>query len=121
MARVPPPEAAGVPAHDTAPSRHLRLLHRPASRVNKWTLRSTNVTPAVSETGAETLEASQPPATLWANRRRNVSPPVSETGWRTPRSENRKIDRVGWDEWVRSVEVEPSLYAADFARLGVQI
>jgi ribulose-phosphate 3-epimerase len=28
---------------------------------------------------------------------------------------------VGWDEWVRSVEVEPSLYAADFARLGVQI
>jgi ribulose-phosphate 3-epimerase len=28
---------------------------------------------------------------------------------------------VGWREWVRSVEVEPSLYAADFARLGEQI
>jgi ribulose-phosphate 3-epimerase len=25
---------------------------------------------------------------------------------------------VGWADWVRGVEVEPSLYAADFARLG---
>jgi len=28
---------------------------------------------------------------------------------------------VGWDEWIRTVEVEPSLYAADFAHLGDQI
>jgi ribulose-phosphate 3-epimerase len=28
---------------------------------------------------------------------------------------------VGWQEWVRGVEIEPSLYAADFARLGEQI
>jgi ribulose-phosphate 3-epimerase len=28
---------------------------------------------------------------------------------------------VGWDDWIRTVEVEPSLYAADFARLGEQI
>jgi ribulose-phosphate 3-epimerase len=28
---------------------------------------------------------------------------------------------VGWNEWVRTVEVEPSLYAADFAHLGDQI
>jgi ribulose-phosphate 3-epimerase len=28
---------------------------------------------------------------------------------------------VGWRDWVREVEVEPSLYAADFARLGDQI
>jgi ribulose-phosphate 3-epimerase len=28
---------------------------------------------------------------------------------------------VGWDDWVRDVEVEPSLYAADFSRLGEQI
>jgi ribulose-phosphate 3-epimerase len=28
---------------------------------------------------------------------------------------------VSWREWVRTVEVEPSLYAADFARLGDQI
>ena len=27
----------------------------------------------------------------------------------------------GWREWVRTVEVEPSLYAADFAHLGDQI
>jgi ribulose-phosphate 3-epimerase len=28
---------------------------------------------------------------------------------------------VSWAEWIRTVEVEPSLYAADFARLGEQI
>jgi ribulose-phosphate 3-epimerase len=28
---------------------------------------------------------------------------------------------VGWQDWIRTVEVEPSLYAADFARLGEQI
>jgi ribulose-phosphate 3-epimerase len=28
---------------------------------------------------------------------------------------------VSWREWVRSAEVEPSLYAADFARLGEQV
>ena len=30
VAGVRPPEAARVPAHDSAPARHLRLLHRPA-------------------------------------------------------------------------------------------
>jgi ribulose-phosphate 3-epimerase len=28
---------------------------------------------------------------------------------------------LAWREWVRTVEVEPSLYAADFTRLGAQI
>jgi len=28
---------------------------------------------------------------------------------------------VGWNEWIRTVEVEPSLYAADFANLGEQV
>jgi ribulose-phosphate 3-epimerase len=28
---------------------------------------------------------------------------------------------VAWREWVRTVEVEPSLYAADFANLGEQV
>jgi ribulose-phosphate 3-epimerase len=28
---------------------------------------------------------------------------------------------MGWDEWIRTVEVEPSIYAADFARLGEQL
>jgi ribulose-phosphate 3-epimerase len=28
---------------------------------------------------------------------------------------------VAWREWIRTVEVEPSLYAADFAHLGDQI
>jgi len=28
---------------------------------------------------------------------------------------------MGWDRWIRTVEVEPSLYAADFARLGEQV
>jgi ribulose-phosphate 3-epimerase len=28
---------------------------------------------------------------------------------------------MSWNEWVRTAEVEPSLYAADFSRLGEQI
>jgi ribulose-phosphate 3-epimerase len=28
---------------------------------------------------------------------------------------------VAWRDWIRTVEVEPSLYAADFARLGEQV
>jgi ribulose-phosphate 3-epimerase len=28
---------------------------------------------------------------------------------------------VGWRDWIRTVEVEPSLYAADFLRLGEQV
>ena len=28
---------------------------------------------------------------------------------------------VAWREWIRTVEIEPSLYAADFARLGDQL
>jgi ribulose-phosphate 3-epimerase len=32
-----------------------------------------------------------------------------------------KIAAVSWDEWIRGVEIEPSLYAADFTRLGEQI
>jgi ribulose-phosphate 3-epimerase len=28
---------------------------------------------------------------------------------------------VGWNDWIRTVEVEPSIYAADFSRLGEQL
>ena len=28
---------------------------------------------------------------------------------------------MSWDTWIRGVEVEPSIYAADFARLGAQL
>lgn len=28
---------------------------------------------------------------------------------------------MSWGNWIRTIEVEPSLYAADFARLGAQI
>jgi ribulose-phosphate 3-epimerase len=28
---------------------------------------------------------------------------------------------VAWREWIRTVEIEPSIYAADFSRLGEQI
>ena len=28
---------------------------------------------------------------------------------------------MAWQEWIRTVEIEPSLYAADFANLGEQI
>ena len=35
--------------------------------------------------------------------------------------DSRTIGRMSWRDWVRDAEVEPSLYAADFARLGEQI
>ena len=38
-----------------------------------------------------------------------------------PAPRGRKIARVAWRDWVRTVEIEPSLYAADFWRLGEQI
>jgi len=28
---------------------------------------------------------------------------------------------VGWNDWVRGAEIEPSIYAADFSRLGEQL
>ncbi|MDQ2984178.1 MAG: ribulose-phosphate 3-epimerase [Actinomycetota bacterium] len=28
---------------------------------------------------------------------------------------------MAWDDWIRTVEIEPSLYAADFASLGAQV
>jgi ribulose-phosphate 3-epimerase len=28
---------------------------------------------------------------------------------------------MGWNEWVRTAEIEPSIYAADFSRLGEQV
>lgn len=28
---------------------------------------------------------------------------------------------MSWSEWIRTIEVEPSLYAADFSRLGEQV
>jgi ribulose-phosphate 3-epimerase len=28
---------------------------------------------------------------------------------------------VGWKDWVRGIEIEPSIYAADFSRLGEQL
>ena len=28
---------------------------------------------------------------------------------------------MSWKDWIRTIEVEPSLYAADFSRLGEQI
>jgi ribulose-phosphate 3-epimerase len=32
-----------------------------------------------------------------------------------------RIEHVRWKDWVRGVEIEPSLYAANFLRLGEQI
>jgi ribulose-phosphate 3-epimerase len=31
------------------------------------------------------------------------------------------LERMSWADWMRGAEVEPSLYAADFSRLGEQI
>src|SRR5581483_7521333 len=37
-----------------------------------------------------------------------------------PSADVESARRVAWREWIRTVEVEPSLYAADFTRLGEQ-
>jgi ribulose-phosphate 3-epimerase len=34
---------------------------------------------------------------------------------------NTSIGEMAWRDWIRTVEIEPSLYAADFANLGDQI
>jgi len=36
-------------------------------------------------------------------------------------TDTRTIVPMAWRDWTRPVEIEPSLYAADFARLGEQI
>src|SRR5581483_3145691 len=56
---------------------------------------------------------------------------VSDTGTRPLRTRERLVSRsataydpaaaMAWKDWIRTVEVEPSLYAADFARLGEQV
>ena len=28
---------------------------------------------------------------------------------------------MSWSDWIRTLEIEPSIYAADFSRLGEQI
>jgi ribulose-phosphate 3-epimerase len=33
----------------------------------------------------------------------------------------RKLAPMGWSDWVRGAEIEPSLYAADMSRLGEEI
>jgi ribulose-phosphate 3-epimerase len=33
----------------------------------------------------------------------------------------RKLAPMGWSDWIRGAEVEPSLYAADMSRLGAEI
>src|SRR5438876_1737462 len=32
-----------------------------------------------------------------------------------------RMPTVGWADWIRTIEIEPSLYAADFSRLGEQV
>jgi len=36
-------------------------------------------------------------------------------------SERLRIRAVSWRDWIRTVEIEPSLYGADFSRLGAQV
>ncbi len=37
------------------------------------------------------------------------------------RSTSGRVNDMGWAEWADAVEVEPSIYAADFSRLGEQL
>ena len=49
----------------------------------------------------------------------HAAPPAQDVGFLRRSSET--ISVVSWTEWIRDVEVEPSLYAADFSRLGEQV
>ena len=87
-----------------------------SSRRPAW--RSTTSAPSGLPSGIRSGRSSCSP------RRTGTAPPassspglVSETGWKT----SRRRSGHGWDDWIRTVEIEPSLYAADFARLGDQI
>src|SRR5438132_13295367 len=68
------------------------------------------------------LAASGPPS-VTPSIRSSCSP--RRTGTARPGFSSRgcgsRIASMGWEDWIRTVEVEPSLYAADFARLGIQI
>ena len=59
-------------------------------------------------------------------RRRRAPPARGAAGRRHPHAVRSLAPRLtlptmSWQDWVRGVEIEPSLYAADFSRLGEQI
>ena len=60
VARLPPPEATGVPAHDTPSPRDLRVLRRAASGLSPVEESTRNCHTPVSETGWQTSRAPQP-------------------------------------------------------------
>jgi hypothetical protein len=63
--------------------RRRACIHAAVTCAHRWPGCCTNVSPPVSETGAQTLESSYRSGFMWTNRPKNVSPPVSETGsWR---------------------------------------
>src|SRR5262249_29647678 len=47
------------------------------------------------------------------------SPRITAAGASPRRSTS--VTRMGWSEWADGVELEPSIYAADFSRLGAQL
>src|SRR6185436_11556119 len=69
-----------------------------------------------------------PPVARLARPARRRSPRVARgaAGRRDPYVLRRLAPRLtlltmGWHDWVRGLEIEPSIYAADFSRLGEQL
>jgi ribulose-phosphate 3-epimerase len=56
-----------------------------------------------------------------SGRYRRACPLPNTAQSRSTAAARRTIRVVAWSEWVRTVEIEPSLYAADFARLGEEV
>ncbi len=50
-----------------------------------------------------------------------ASCPPDDRLLRRPAQGVASLATVGWQDWIRTVEIEPSIYAADFTRLGEQM
>src|SRR2546422_7525939 len=46
---------------------------------------------------------------------------TTRRGSSSPACANHRIRPVPWRDWIRTIEIEPSIYGADFARLGEQL
>src|SRR5581483_687323 len=124
MAAVRAPVAPGVPPNPPARARHERLLHRPPDRglTRPVASKATRPVPGTGRVlqGHRLCRHLGPEAGL----PNALSPQAMSGAWHrtwlcgTVRRRGRTILAMAWKHWIRTVEIEPSLYAADFARLG---
>ena len=125
--------AAGAPAR--APPLRGRRARGPAGRSSTRRARSTPRSARTSSTPSSRRASSRSTEASATSGPRSGTARVPSSSRRCRMSTERaassspacasrppRIASVGWGDWIRDgVEVEPSLYAADFRRLGEQI